>query len=47
MHKYEIDGLMQERRNSIGNALELVFLALTRRNMSHFTYYPESFLLSA
>ena len=29
---YVIDGLMHERRNSIANALELRFLALTHRN---------------
>ena len=29
-----IDGLMQERRNSIANALELIFLALTHRYVS-------------
>ena len=28
----EIEGLVQERRNSIADALELVFLALTHRN---------------
>ena len=27
-----IDGFVQERRNSIANALELVFLALTHRH---------------
>ena len=40
----QIDRLVQERRNSIANALELrVFLALTHRNANLHCKWPEQF----
>ena len=38
-----IDGLMQERRNSIANTLELVFLALTHQYILHAISYMHGF----
>ena len=35
LQNYHIDGLMQERRNSIANALELRLFALTHRIISN------------